>query len=162
MNAEEDIKQELVSKFIYLTDKIRIQRARRIFLEVEAKNFFDVLDCAIKQLKFIHLCALTGLDEGTNFGIIYHLSQDSGIVLNLKIAIPKDNPILRTITFYFPDAEIYERELMDLLGIKVDALPPGLRYPLSDDWPTNEFPLRKDWKIKKNEKQEEANNDRQA
>jgi len=148
MQTEENIKQELINKFSNLTDKIRIQRARRIFLEAEAKNFFDVLDYAVKQLKFTHLCGITGLDEGTTFGIIYHLSQDSGIVLNLKIAIPKDNPILRTVTFYFPDADIYERELMDLLGIKVDALPPGLRYPLSDDWPANEFPLRKDWKLK--------------
>ena len=41
-----------------------------------------------------------------------------------------------------------ERELMDLLGAKVEGLPAGKRYPLSDDWPTDEYPLRKDWKKK--------------
>ena len=46
----------------------------------------------------------------------------------------------------FPAAEIYERELIDLLGAKVAGLPEGKRYPLPDDWPAGEYPLRKDWK----------------
>jgi len=35
---------------------------------------------------------------------------------------------------------------MDLFGAKVEGLPEGPRYPLPDDWPKNQFPLRKDWK----------------
>ena len=46
----------------------------------------------------------------------------------------------------FPAAHIYERELVDLLGAKVEGLPPGNRYPLPDDWPEVQYPLRKDWK----------------
>jgi Ni,Fe-hydrogenase III component G len=28
----------------------------------------------------------------------------------------------------------------------VEGLPAGNRYPLTDDWPADQFPLRKDWK----------------
>jgi Ni,Fe-hydrogenase III component G len=36
---------------------------------------------------------------------------------------------------------------MDLLGAQVEGLPAGRRYPLPEDWPQGEYPLRKDWKM---------------
>ena len=47
----------------------------------------------------------------------------------------------------FPGAEPYERELADMFGIKIDGLKPGRRYPLPDDFPADQHPLRKDWKV---------------
>ena len=146
MSAEENIKQELTGKFKYLEGNIKIQRTRRIYLEVDYSNFREVFDYAVKQLKFTHLSAITGLDEQEKLNLIYHLAQDSGIVLNLKTGVPNQNPVIETIIPYFPGAEIYERELVDLLGAKVQGLPAGHRYPLTDDWPVGEYPLRKDWK----------------
>jgi membrane-bound hydrogenase subunit beta len=64
----------------------------------------------------------------------------------MKTAVPKANPVIKTVTDVFPAATLYERELMDLLGAKVDGLPAGRRYPLPEDWPVDQFPLRKDWK----------------
>ena len=60
--------------------------------------------------------------------------------------VPKDEPVLQTVTGYFPAAELYEREMVDLLGMQVQGLPPGTRYPLPDGWPAGQYPLRKDWK----------------
>jgi len=113
---------------------------------LDYNNFAEVFDYAVKQMKFLHLCTITGLDEGENLAFIYHLAQDSGILLNLKTSVPKDNPVLKTVMPYFAGAEIYERELVDLLGAKIQGLPAGHRYPLTDDWPKGQFPLRKDWK----------------
>jgi Ni,Fe-hydrogenase III component G len=94
------------------------------------------------------LCAITGLDEGQNLSVVYHLAKDDGTVLNLKTSVDKNNPVIRTITDSFSSAEVYERELVDLLGFKVEGLSKGNRYPLTDDWPKDEYPLRKDWKPK--------------
>ncbi|MFA5345827.1 MAG: NADH-quinone oxidoreductase subunit C, partial [Candidatus Omnitrophota bacterium] len=101
-----------------------------------------------KELQFGHLCTITGLDEPEKLGFIYHLAADSGILINLRTYAPKNNPVIKTVTSYFPGAEIYERELVDLFGATVTGLPVGNRYPLTDDWPTEEHPLRKDWKPK--------------
>jgi len=151
MSAEEDIKQKLINKFRCLESNIKIQRSRRISLETGYNNFPEVFDYAVKQLKFSHLCTITGLDEQEKLSFIYHLAHDSGIVLNLKTSLPKENPALKTVMPYFPGAEVYERELVDLLGVKVEGLPAGHRYPLTDDWPIDQYPLRKDWKFSENE-----------
>ncbi len=147
MTVEEDIKQALVKKFNYLEPSIRIPRQRRIFLEVNRENFQIVFEYIAKELKFSHLCTITGLDENENLSFIYHLVQDPGVLINLKVSVPKDNPVIKSVISIFPGAEIYERELIDLFGAKVEGLPEGNRYPLTDDWPKEEFPLRKDWRL---------------
>ncbi|MDD5634258.1 MAG: NADH-quinone oxidoreductase subunit C [Candidatus Omnitrophica bacterium] len=148
MTQEENLKQALVGKFGYLDGKINITRERRIFLEVEYQNFANVFEYIVNQLNFHHLCTITGLDEAEKLSFIYHLSLESGVLLNLKTGVPKQAPVIKSVIKYFPGAEIYERELVDLFGAKVEGLPEGNRYPLTDDWPKNEYPLRKDWKAK--------------
>lgn len=146
MAKEEEIKQALIKQFNLPEETVRIPRPRRMFLEIGPEKLKEVFDFAVKELKFTILLTITGLDEPDRFGIIYHLAQESGVILNIKTSIPRDNPILKTITPDFPNADIYERELSDLFGIKVEGLPPGNRYPLPDNWPENQYPLRKDWK----------------
>ena len=146
MSKEESIAQELSKKFPYLQDCIKITRPRRIFLEVDSARLEAVLEYALKNLGFLHLLSITGLDEQDRLGLIYHLGEDNGVVLNLKTSVLKTHPTIKTITKYFSGAEIYERELVDLFGAKVEGLPAGNRYPLTDDWPAGQFPLRKDWK----------------
>ena len=148
MTEEEKIKDELIKKFSYLEKEITIPRVRRIFLNVELANFEEIFLFVLKELKFTHLVSITGFDEQDKLGFMYHLSKDNGIVLNIKTDVNKDSPMLKTVTNYFPGAEIYERELIDLFGAKIEGLPAGNRYPLTDDWPTGQFPLRKDWKLK--------------
>ena len=146
MSHEEDIKKELENKFNYLKDKIVIKRPRRIFAEVDLANFYEVLDYGAKKMHFNRLATITGLDEGEKIGLIYHLSQDSGVLLNIHTAVLKTNPVIKTVLSYYPIAEIYERELIDLLGVKVEGMPSGQRYPFPDNWPEGQYPLRKDWK----------------
>ena len=146
MTKEESIQSELVKKFAFLEGKIRIQRPRRIFAEAPLDSFKEIFEYALQKLDFTVLSTITGLDDGTTLIFIYHIAREDGIMLNIKVNADRNNPVIKTITGYFPAADIYERELMDLLGTKVQGLPEGKRYPLSDDWPAGEYPLRKDWK----------------
>lgn len=154
---EEQILQSLVATFPQLRDHIRVARVRRIFATVDALKFDEMLSYAIEKLGFVILCTITGLDNGATLGFVYHLGRLDGIALSIQIDVPKDNPVIRTITRYFSCAEIYERELIDLLGAKVEGLGKGIRYPLPDNWPVGEYPLRKDWKMA--EKSGEARSD---
>jgi len=146
MSQEETIQKRLTANFPSLQEKIRVQRARRLFAEVPRESLHDVLGFAVKDMQFTILCAITGLDEGGSLGAIYHLAREDGVMLNVRTSVPKEQPILQTVTGLFPAAEAYERELVDLMGFQVQGLPEGPRYPLPDDWPPNQFPLRKDWK----------------
>jgi Ni,Fe-hydrogenase III component G len=145
--SEEKIKQELEDKFSYLKDAVIIKRKGRILVEVPLDKFNEVFVYVVKQMNFLALSAITGLDKGEGiFEVIYHLNQEGKILLNLSVNLSKDNPEVKSVVAYCPSADIYERELVDLLGIKVIGLAPGHRYPLPENWPKGEYPLRKDWK----------------
>ena len=148
MSQEETLKQQLMQRLRLPEDKIKITRPRRISCEIDYSRFAEAIKVIAGDLKFVVLCAITGLDEGELLSVIYHLGQENGTVLNLKTSVDKNNPVIQTVTLIFPSAEVYERELVDLLGFVVEGLPEGHRYPLTDDWPLDEHPLRKDWKPK--------------
>ena len=154
MKNEEKISQELIEKFGYLENAISTQRERRMSTVVSLEKFPEVFDYMVKKMGFNVLSAITGLDEGNDLVVIYHLSADCALMLNLKTRLARDNPTIKTVTSYFSSAEIYERELEDLLGIKVSGLGDGPHYPLPDNWPKGEFPLRKDYKGAMKEKKE--------
>jgi NADH:ubiquinone oxidoreductase subunit C len=147
MVREDEIRDGLIKQFNALEGKIRIQRPRRMWAQVEASDFASVLDYARNKQGFVILCTMTGLDKGENLGVLYHLSREDGIMLNIEVTVPRANPVIRTVTTVFPGADIYEREIVDLFGFKVEGLAPGFRYPLTDDWPQGQYPLRKDWKL---------------
>jgi membrane-bound hydrogenase subunit beta len=142
----EGVGSSLLASFPFLEGKIRIQRERRIWIEVDLARFREVFDRAVDELGFVIMCIITGLDEGEELGFLYHVANESGTILCLHTRAPKGDPAIRTVSDRFPSAHIYERELVDLLGARVEGLPPGNRYPLPDDWPAGQYPLRKDWK----------------
>ncbi len=146
MLKEDDLVLELEKNFPSLKGKFRVARSRRIFSDyLDLSEFVNVFQFLYREMNFQSLCTITGLDEGETLGFVYHLTRQDGTVFNLKSAVPRDNPVIRTVTGYFPGGAIYERELEDLLGVKVEGLPPGKHYPLPDDWPQGQYPLRKDW-----------------
>jgi len=146
MSEAEKIKNQIEQKFVFLKDALRIQREKRLWLEVAKDKFFEVFDFIVTQLDFSILNTITGTDEGADLGLIYHLSLKNQMVLSLKTRVPKEKPAIKSITSYFPAAAAYEREIVDLLGAEVEGIPGGPRYPLPDDWPQQQYPLRKDWK----------------
>ena len=58
MSEEDNIKQQLTEKFAFLSEKITVKRARRIFADIPLANFPEVFDYAVKQLKFSILAYL--------------------------------------------------------------------------------------------------------
>ena len=146
MSNEETIKAELLQKFPQLEGKCEIIRQRRITLEVDRSRLIELLNFSCSELKFNILCTITGLDVGDDLQFIYHIANKEGIVMNVKANAPKTDPVISTVLGIYNGATFYERELEDLLGAKVEGLPEGRHYPLPDNWPKGQYPLRKDWK----------------
>jgi len=155
MDKEEEIRQGLIKNLNVPEEKAWVPKQRRVFVEVNIEDFRKVLEYLMKENNFDTLCTITGLDYGESIGMIYHLTRQDGIVINLKTSVPKENPVIQSIISYFPAAELYEREVVDLLGAKVEGLPEGSRYPLPDGWPEGQYPLRKDWKSETSQKEDE-------
>ena len=155
MQEAENIRKSLIEKFNLPDDSINIHSERRVTLTIFYNDFPPIFDYLYNELGFKIIMTITGLDEIDKYTIIYHISNNYRLVLNLKAYVPKDKPEINSVIKYFPGAELYEREIADLLGIKVHGLPPGRRYPLPEGWPDNEYPLRKDWHSPENTQKED-------
>lgn len=124
---------------------VSVPRDRRVVAEIAPSKLVESVR-ALKETGMSNIGAITGLDLGDRFEIIYHIYNDDGVLLNLKTYLSREDPRIPSVTGIFPGVFLYERELMDLFGIMVEGIPEGRRYPLPDDWPDGEYPLRKDWK----------------
>jgi len=142
---EEKIKSALEAKFKGAVTNAVVQRKNRVWAELEAARLPEAA-AWLKAEGYDYLATITGFDEGENLGAWYHFT-DTHQIVNLKVKTPRANPTLPSVLAVYPGALSYERELEDMFGIKVPGLPPGRRYPLPDDFPTDQYPLRKDWKF---------------
>ena len=98
-----------------------------------------------KETQFDYLFCLSGVDWGTELGVVYHLESTElkhCIVLKVKTA-DRENGAFDTVCDIWRTAEFHEREVFDLLGIKFNNHPDLRRLLLDDNWVG--YPLRKDY-----------------
>lgn len=119
---------------------------RRVFVGIPTEKLTDILRYCRDSLGLNHLCTITGLDNGEAFEFIYHIAGSEGIVFNLKLKTPRENAVIPSVLPVYNGSMFYELELQGLLGVQVDGLPTDRQYPLPDNWPKGQYPLRKDWK----------------
>ena len=143
---EDNIILRLKEAFPVLSEAEITVAPRRIFLNVPESAFMDIMWFVFTEMGFTHLCTITGLDIGGRFEFIYHVSNQDGIILNIKYQTHGvDDVVIPSVLPIYQGAVFYERELSGLFGIKVNGLPPGRQYPLPDNWPVGQYPMRKDW-----------------
>lgn len=142
---ETELIDTLRGRFPELAEAGEIHRVRSVFMEVPQPLLMQILRYAKLDLHFGQLCTITGLDAVDHFEVLYHISRDDGMVLSLKIKVDREHPSIESVLPIYNGATFYEREVEGMLGIPVEGLPPGRQYPLPDNWPEGEYPLRKDW-----------------
>jgi Ni,Fe-hydrogenase III component G len=155
LDTIERIKGALGSRIVEMTNPA----PGRIFMTVAVEDLVSVMTNLKRDLGFWYLATISGFDKGDAFQILYHFGLEGGN-LNVRTQIPKPAgpdgasadktaPHLPSICAVIPGAILYERELQDMFGIVVDNIPDPRRVVLPDDWPEQNFPLRKDWKFER-------------
>ncbi|CZE46644.1 NADH-quinone oxidoreductase subunit C [Campylobacter geochelonis] len=82
--------------------------------------------------------------EGSKMSEADEIAQDEKCFITVKTLIPPADPTYPSVTPVVPACVWYEREAYDMLGLVAEGLPDKRRLVLSDDWPDELFPLRKD------------------
>ena len=72
------------------------------------------------------------------------IAQDEKCFVTIKVLISPDTLTFPSVSPLVPAAVWYEREAYDMFGLVAEGLPDKRRLILSDDWPEDLFPLRKD------------------
>jgi NADH:ubiquinone oxidoreductase subunit C len=88
--------------------------------------------------------ASTAAQEGS-VEILYHFCQKAAVV-TLRVSVRYSFPVIHTICDCIPSATLYERELIEMFGVKVVGTPNKERLLLPNEWPDGAFPLRKSFK----------------
>jgi NADH:ubiquinone oxidoreductase subunit C len=100
-----------------------------------------------KQLRsagYDYLICLSGVDWKDHMMVVYHLeARNTKHVFVLKVKLTdRVNPAVDTVSDIWRTAELHEREVFDLFGIKFNNHPDLRRLFMDDTWG---FPLRKDY-----------------
>ncbi len=97
------------------------------------------------ELDFRFLIGVTAVDHLDHFEVVYHLqSLSHNHMLTLKTrALDHKNPEVPSLVSVWRGAELQEREVYDLMGIRFAGHPDLRRVFLWEGFPGH--PLRKDW-----------------
>ena len=125
---------------------VTVTHVRRLMVVLPLDALKPTMKWLKDELGFYHCTTITGLDSGENLEALYHVT-DGGPEVTLRVAVPKTNPHIPTVTGIILGALLYERELQDMFGFVVDDIPDPRRYVLPEDWPDGVYPLRKDFKV---------------
>jgi NADH-quinone oxidoreductase subunit C len=147
MPAENEIQDKLRGAFGERISELNTTRGRRVFVRVPLSLVKEVISYLKQDLGMTHITTITATDVGEEIEVLYHFLC-RGVTVSLRTSVPKANPAIDTITPIIPGAVLYEREIQDLLGLKVRGHPDPRRLVLPEDWPEGVYPLRKEYKVK--------------
>jgi formate hydrogenlyase subunit 5 len=103
----------------------------------------DALKILLDRDEIAGISAITCVDLGKTIEILYHI-RTRGTIVTIRTQVQKEDARIESITDLLPGANFHEREAADLFGITFEGHPDPGRLVLSEDWPKNLYPLRKD------------------
>jgi len=115
----------------------------------------DSLKPAVQALVDAHwgyLAAITGVDkpapaaEGaatTGDVEVLYTFANGGALATLRVRVPYTDAKVPTICDIIPAATLFERELIEMLGVDCLGTPDPGHLILPDEWPADVYPLRK-------------------
>ena len=147
MTTAENVLSEIQQKFPTTLLKAQQPRTDRLYLTVKREEIRPLTDYLFNTLH-ARLMMSVGTDKTPidgNYEVSYIYSLDSrDLILLVKELVPPNDPQVPSVTNIIPGANWHEREVYDLLGIKAEGHPDPRRLVVSDDWPEDVYPLRKD------------------
>ncbi|MCD6495871.1 MAG: NADH-quinone oxidoreductase subunit C [Candidatus Aenigmarchaeota archaeon] len=123
--------------------------AERIWFSVGRKHLHSAVEYLCRTYPDPHFAVCSGYDTGKEIELLYHFTVNYGvrageITITMRVMLPKNDLQTDTITDLIPGAIISEREMQEMLGIKVKDIPDSRRLFLDDTFPRGVFPWRKD------------------
>lgn len=122
-----------------------IRRPNRTLVTLEPGSHCKATEILLQRFNETGLSTITAIDHGKTLELNYHFHIPSTAV-TLRIHIPSSKPEIETVVDILPAANLYEREVFDLFGVKFTGHPSLKRLLLPENWKSDVHPLRKDWK----------------
>jgi NADH-quinone oxidoreductase subunit C/D len=140
---------EKIKQIIAQTAKTALIEENRILtVTVEWRQAHTLLKTLYenKELPFDYLKYLIGKDLGEELGVEYLVSSSINPAVDILVktsTADRQNPLLYSVTDLYQTAQLNEREVFAMFGIRFINNPDMRRFLLDDTW--KGFPLRKDY-----------------
>jgi len=144
----------LDSRIQIRTEGMKKKENRNIWITIKREAVHNAVE-ALMKISYPHLSCISGYDKGkddANLRVQYIFTIYGGIpdaetMIVFSLDLPKENPVLPTITDLMEGTAFTEREKTEYLGIQIEGLEPAKhRFFLPEDFPKDVYPLRKDAK----------------
>ena len=119
-------------------------------IKISADDLLVVMDLLFRDpsVYFDMLSCVTGIDNGpqaSTMEVAYNLySIPFNHQLMIKVMLPRENPVIESVSHIWKTADWHEREIFDMYGIQFKNHPDLRRILMPADWEGH--PLRKDYK----------------
>jgi NADH:ubiquinone oxidoreductase subunit C len=84
-------------------------------------------------------------DHEGSIELLYTFCSRAAIT-TLRTSVRYSSPVIHSICDTIPSATLYERELIEMFGVRILSTPNRDKLLLPDDWPDGVYPLRKSFK----------------
>jgi formate hydrogenlyase subunit 5 len=139
-NAVTILKEKMANEIL----EFRVPKPRRAYFLLKPESYKKAISALMKNDENVMLSTITGVDLGNEIELNYHMACEGSVTLKNRVS--REKPFTGTITDIIPGANLYEREVFDLLGVVFEGHPDLKRLMLPDSWPQGNYPLRRDWK----------------
>lgn len=113
-------------------------------IELETTDWVQVCKELKRAKKMNFLNYMTALEVKAGYQVIVQLENlETMEYVVLKTTAPKSNPTIPSLTEVFPNANWFEREAYDMVGIDFEGHPNLTRILNPEEW--EGYPLRKDY-----------------
>jgi Ni,Fe-hydrogenase III component G len=148
MNTEEilTLAAQVVSAWDWTSESVRT-RPNQLDVQVTSLAELRPVVVGLRVKRLGYLSAIVGIDlgpEANEMEVLYHFCPGDAVIA-LRMRVPRQGAVLPSLSDVIPSAEVFERELSEMFGIEIMGLRNPLHLYLPDDWPSNTYPLRKDF-----------------
>ena len=116
---------------------------------IAASDLREIAKVCRDEFSFDYLLDITSIDnlsEEPRFELVYNLySMLHGVHLRLKLKVSEEIGGVDTVSDIWPTANWHEREIYDMMGIRLNGHPDLRRILMWEGYPF--FPLRKDFPL---------------
>lgn len=117
---------------------------------IKPEHIMDVSRYLLEEADFNMLLDVTAVDywpeTNPRFHVVYHFySMENNIIIALRVPLNGSAPEINSIEKIYPNANWYEREIWDLMGVSFKNHSDLRRIVMPSDWEGH--PLRKDYPL---------------
>lgn len=137
--------KELITKH-YGIERFEEPIALQLAFDIDKESVLDIL-AFLKSKGFGQLSLLTCIDwiKDNKFQLVYILMNwETGIHVQVRTFIDRSNPVFKTITYIYPGAQYYERDVHEFFGVEFEGNEDSYKHLFLELWEAD-CPLKKDF-----------------